>query len=255
MKTITQRTIWLTGASSGIGHALAIRLADMGNFVIVSARRKAVLESMEVARPNLIKALPMDVSDSLSLQRNREYLNEVTDQLDMVIMAAGIAEYEDDLSFDPSLYERVFDVNFHGIVNTLSLALPLLKKSEAKAHIVGISSLSVVVGLPRAEAYGASKAAMEYLLNALRTDLPPKHYDVTVVRPGFVSTPMTAQNDFPMPFELPVEQAVAAIVKGIARRKRQVSFPWQLNLLLKFASWFPSLWYKVLAPKMSRSKL
>ncbi|MBX2807074.1 MAG: SDR family NAD(P)-dependent oxidoreductase [Cellvibrionaceae bacterium] len=252
--TLKDKTIWLTGASSGIGEALALRLAAMGNYVIVSARRRDALHTLAAHHPRRIHPLPFDVSDASALPTVKQQLASVTDSLDMVIMAAGVAEYEDDLSFDASLYSRVLDTNFLGAVNTLALALPLLRQSQQRAHIVGISSLSVVLGFTRAEAYGASKAALEYLLNALRVDLSPRKFDVTIVRPGFVATPMTAQNDFPMPFTLSPEQAVDAIINGIVKRKRQCSFPRRLALLLKILSWFPNLWYR-LSPKTSRNIL
>ncbi|MBX2807188.1 MAG: SDR family NAD(P)-dependent oxidoreductase [Cellvibrionaceae bacterium] len=249
------KTIWLTGASSGIGEALALRLAQMGNYVIVSARRIEPLQALVARYPKCIYALPMDVSESSDLDAFKQQLQAATDCLDMVIMAAGVVEYENDLSFDGALYKRVLDTNFIGAVNTLSVALPLLMKSQQRAHIVGVSSLSVVLGFTRAEAYGASKAALEYFLNALRVDLSPRKFDVTIVRPGFVTTPMTAQNDFPMPFTLSVEEAVDAIIAGVARRKRQFSFPGRLTVLLKLLSWFPGLWYRILGPRMSRNRL
>lgn len=253
--SITGKTIWITGATSGIGQALAKRLATMGNFIIVSGRRNAELQKLVEEFPEKMQALPMDVGDSNALPQIRQKIAAISDSLDMLIIAAGTAEYEDNLTFDITMYRRVFDANFMGAVNTMSVALPLLHKAQQKAHIVGISSLSVLVPFPRAEAYGSSKAALEYFLNTLRSELPERKFDVTVIRPGFVSTPLTAKNDFPMPFEMPVQKAVDHIVKGIAKRKRQFSFPWTLTSILTFFSWLPALWYKVIAPKMKRNTL
>ena len=251
---LTNKTIWITGATSGMGRGLAIRLAKMGNFVIASSRRVEELSLLEQEYPSAIKGLPFDVADKQQLTKVKNELAAITDQLDMVIMSAGVADYEDDLSFHAELYEKVFSVNFFGAVNTMSLAMPLLKRAEGRAHIVGVSSLSVVAGLPRAQAYGASKAAFEYFLDSLRSDLPPKKYDVTIIRPGFVTTPMTAKNDFAMPFEIPADEAVDAMIAGMNKRARRFSFPWQLSGVLRLISWMPSIWYSYLAPKVSRHK-
>lgn len=253
--SITGKTIWLTGASSGIGKSLAKRLASMGNFVIVSSRRKAELDKLVDEYPEKMHALPLDVSNNDAVNSTQRALQEVCDHLDMVIIAAGTAEYEDNLAFDIAMYQRVYDANFFGAVNTVSIALPLLQKAQQKAHIVGISSLSVVVPFPRAEAYGSSKAALEYFLNTLRTELSDRKFDVTVVRPGFVTTPLTAKNDFPMPFEMPVEDAVDCIIEGVAKKKRQFSFPWTLTSILTLFSWIPWVWYKFITPKMKRNSL
>lgn len=255
MNNLTAKTIWLTGASSGIGNALAIRLAEMGNFVIVSARRKELLQELALRFPKQIHVLPMDVSDTQQRATIINQLKVITDSIDTLIMAAGVAEYEDDLTFNSDIYQRSFDVNFMGVVNAVAIALPFLKCAQQKAHIVGISSLSVVVGMPRAEAYGASKAAMEYFLNALRVDLSPRKFDVTIVRPGFVTTPMTAQNDFPMPFEMPPNEACERIIKGLADRPRLLSFPYRLTGVLHVMSFLSGVWYKYLGPKMSRNRL
>jgi len=254
-KSITGKTIWLTGATSGIGQALAKRLATMGNFVIISGRRESELQKLVNEFPKKMHALPMDVSDSRSLGAIKQQLEGISDAIDMLVIAAGTAEYEDDLGFEVGMYQRVFDANYFGAVNTLHIALPLLHKAQQKAHIVGISSLSVLVPFPRAQAYGASKIALEYLLNSLRSELPLRKFDVTVVRPGFVTTPLTAKNDFPMPFEMPVEDAVDCIIKGVAKKKRQFSFPWTLTSILTLFSWMPGIWYKFIAPRMKRNTL
>lgn len=255
MPSITGKTIWVTGATSGIGQALAKRLASMGNFVIISGRRESELEKLLDQFPKKMHALPLDVSDRGAVSLAQQQLLQICDNLDMLVIAAGTAEYEDNLAFDIDMYQRVYDANFFGAVNTVSIALPLLRQAQQKAHIVGISSLSVVVPFPRAEAYGSSKAALEYLLNTLRTELPVRKFDVTVVRPGFVTTPLTAKNDFPMPFEMPVEAAVDCIIQGIAKRKRQFSFPWTLSTILTLFSWIPWVWYKLITPKMKRNSL
>jgi short-subunit dehydrogenase len=252
MTTITDKTIWIVGASSGIGRSLALRLAEAGNFVIASARSEDKLYALQQTNPQRIASVPVDVSnigDGLDLTRR---LQAITDSIDIVVIAAGRVEYEDKLSLDVAMYRRVFDANFFGTVNTLAIAKPFLEAAQQKAYIVGISSLSMMIGFSRAEAYGASKAAVDYFLHALLIDLPQRKFDVSIVRPGFVETPMTSVNDFPMPFMMSADEAAKRILRGMERRQRLIVFPWRLQFILKILSWFPSLWYRYLGPKTSR---
>ena len=116
--------------------------------------------------------------------------------------------------------------------------------SDRRGQIVGIASLSAVVGFPRAEAYGSSKAAVNYLLESLRLDLFNESIDVTIVNPGFVETPMIGNNDFPMPFIISANKAAEKIIAGIEARKFKVQFPKRLYSILALAAVFPSLWYR-----------
>lgn len=252
MDKIKGKTIWLTGASSGIGSELAKLLAKSGNTVIISARSEDKLDELASQYPENLIVVPADIADFEQKEAIRSKLSQHTDHLDTLIMAAGVAEYEDDLSFNMDMYQKVISVNLLGAINTVGIALPLLKKASQKAHIVGISSLSTRVGFPRAEAYGTSKAGLEYFLQSLTTDLNPRKFDVTTIRPGFVKTPMTDKNDFPMPFMLSAGDAAERIYKGISKRPRIFSFPKRLSLLLWVLSRVPSFWYRYLGPKLSR---
>jgi short-subunit dehydrogenase len=127
--------------------------------------------------------------------------------------------------------------------------LPLLRKG-IKPHLVGVGSSAAYVPLPRAEAYGASKAAITYLIDTLRIDLRREGIDVSLVSPGFVKTPLTDRNDFPMPFRVTVQQASAAIRRGIARRRAEVHFPRRFTLPLKFLAWLPRTLWSRLAQSM-----
>ena len=256
---IENKTIWITGASSGIGSELAVQLAEMGNTVVVSARgleKLEVLEQLSSPMSGSIKALAYDVTQDQETENTRARLEGVVNHLDIVIICAGRCEYVDDAELEIDLFRRVYDVNVFGAVNSARVALPLLQKTrattEGKPQIVAIASLSAVTGLPRAEAYGSSKAAMIYLFNTLRLDLQ-KRIDVTIVNPGFVATEMTKQNDFPMPFMMQPEEAAQCIIKGVAKRRLTVNFPLRLWLSLKLPSLIPSLWYRWIGPKLVRS--
>jgi short-subunit dehydrogenase len=254
-KSIRNKTIWITGASSGIGYELAVKLAEQGNFVIASARNQDKLTRLVEKFPQRITALPADVSQASERQSLSQRIGDITDTIDIVIMCAGVVSYEDDLSFSDEMYQRVFATNFFGLVNTLAVAKPYLEKSRQRAYVVGVSSMSMMLAFPRAQAYGASKAAADYFLHTLCIDLPKRKYDVSVVRPGFIETPMTAENDFPMPFIISAEKAAERIIKGMEKRQRLIMFPGRLGWLIRVISWLPSLWFGVLGPKSSRNQL
>ena len=258
---IENKTIWITGASTGIGATLALQLAATGNTVIASARSADQLQGLAArAKDYSGKILPFVCDVTLDEQTAgfRSQLLELTDHLDILIICAGRCEYIDDAELDVALFRRVYDVNVFGAVNAASVALPLLeeaaqKNQTGKPQIVAVASLSAVTGLPRAEAYGSSKAAMIYLFNTLRLDLQ-KRIDVTIVNPGFVETPMTRQNDFPMPFIMQPSAAAERIIKGIEKRKLTLNFPLRLWLSLKIPSLIPSVWYRYLGPKLARTE-
>jgi len=240
MKTrLKDRWIWITGASSGIGESLAIELMQ-DNRLILSARNAEKLRTIQQKSPENIWILPVDVTDEEQTQNLQSALGEITSQLDTIILNAGDCEYIDLPEFDAEKIQRMSDVNYVGTARCISASLPLLRKSRKQPHIVGVSSASVFFGLPRAEAYGSSKVALEYLLQSLRVDLFRYGVDVSIVYPGFVDTPLTEKNDFPMPFIIDSRSAAKRIVKGIKKRKHSISFPWALIASLKFLRLLPT---------------
>jgi len=152
------------------------------------------------------------------------------------------------------MLKRVMDVNYFGAVNTLAVALPLLRKApNHQAHVVAMGSLASVVPFTRAQAYGASKAALRYFFDSLRIDLADENISVTVVQPGFVDTPLTAQNNFSMPFMLSVQKAAAIIINRLEKKPRTVRFPRRLAWLLLLAAHVPGVWQRM-ASKGARTR-
>ena len=254
---ISGKVVWLTGASSGIGFALAEALLLAGNQVIASARNTESLERLAASYPNTLSVLACDVSDEKSVASAHKKLEAMVDMLDLVILNAGTCEYVDLPKFDADLFRRVFATNIQGVVNCIALALPFLtrkapSKSKHKPHLVAVSSLSSLLPFPRAEAYGASKAALDYLMATLRIDLQGQ-VDVTVVQPGFVKTPLTAKNDFAMPGLIDCERAVAEIIWAIDKRKKMHRFPRRLAWPLLWLRAAGSFWESVIAPKLVRN--
>ncbi|MDH3218000.1 MAG: SDR family NAD(P)-dependent oxidoreductase [Gammaproteobacteria bacterium] len=243
------KMIWITGASSGLGRSLAIALAARGNRVIASARGADELEKLVALNAN-ITALPCDITDVGSLEAAGARMAGITPHLDQVILNAGSCEYLDFPDPDWLAIRRVMEINFFGTVNCVRLALPLLRKSPGgRPHIVGVASQVTAAPFPRAEAYGASKAALQYFFDSLRIDLASENIDVTVVNPGFVDTPLTRKNDFPMPFLMDVDEAASRIVKNIEARPRSYSFPLRLSAMLFVSKLMPGLWQKMVAPE------
>ena len=240
--------IWITGASSGIGRQLALQYANAGNHVFVSARsRDKLLSLAETAAVGAISVVPCDITDSMSMQNAAKKIQAEVGYLDKVIINAGTCEYFSVQKPDWQMAARVMDVNFHGAVNTLATALPLLRAApnNNSAHIVVVASLASVVPFSRAQAYGASKAALKYFFESMRVDLHVENIAVTVVQPGFVATPLTAQNDFPMPFMISVEKAASIIIRRLTSKPRLIRFPRRLAWLLLLMAHLPWLWHQI----------
>jgi short-subunit dehydrogenase len=245
MSTVTKEVIWITGASSGIGKSIALKLAQQGNRVIISARNKQALDDLAQSNENLIP-LVFDVTDNANTDSIREQIQTYTPYLDRVILNAGSCEYLEPDNIDWSMMQRIMTTNYFGAVNTLAAAMPLLQSAPSgNPHIIGVASLVTVAAFPKAGAYGASKAAMQYLLDSLREDLKPQNINVTVINPGFIETPLTNKNNFSMPFIISADEAGERIVKAIVNKPRQYDFPKRMKWTMKIVSSIPWVWNKV----------
>jgi len=243
---------WVTGAGSGIGHALTVRLAQNGHRVYASARNQSTLQTLARQFPNVVP-LPVDVRDRGAMLKLFSSLPQPPPRLDGVILSAGICDYTDLPDLGVDAITNQIQTNFLGVVHACEVALPLLEAatSTLRPQLIGIGSLSSWAGFPRAEGYGASKAAMAYFLDSLRCDIQQR-IQVTLVYPGFVTTRLTAGNDFPMPFEWPLERAADHVYARLWRERRQITFPWQLHSLLRLAHLLPGLWYNYVVPRLTR---
>lgn len=249
---ISNETIWITGASSGIGYAIAKSLALAGNRIIASGRNSKALDQLSSESNNIVPMicdLVLDSQESIS-----KSLSNLTSHLDRIVLSAGDCQYLDINSSDWSCTQRIMEINFHGAVRAIQASLPLLEKSTnghiPNGHIVAVSSMASMAPFTQAEAYGASKAALSYFLTALRIDLKPKNIDVTDIMPGFIDTPLTQKNDFSMPFLLSPDEASKRIIKAIEQRKLIAIFPKRLYFLFKLLTFFPKTWIKKNSPKI-----
>ncbi len=233
----------VTGASSGIGAAIAVELGRRGAHVGLVARRPEQLD--EVARA--IEAAggraarePADVCDFEALSQAVGRLEERLGPVYGLVANAGVGDPTTGGILRPERERRLFDVNVMGVVNSLAAVQPgLLERGEG--FLAAVSSLAAWRGLPDSAAYSASKAAVTALMESLRLDLARRGVSVTTIHPGFVKTPMTDKNRFPMPFLMPVEAAARVVVDGLERRRAQIDFPWQLAFIMRAVRRMP-LW-------------
>lgn len=250
-RNLQGRRVWLTGASYGIGRALALELARRGCRLGLSARSRDALEELARECGNESFALPLDATDREANARAADEILRRFGGLDIALFNAGSCEYVDVKRFDSSLFERMMRINFLGVIYGIEAALPMLRHSP-EPQIVGMSSAAAYRGLPRAEAYGASKAAVRHMLQALRLDLAPMNIPVTIVCPGFVRTPLTDKNDFEMPMIVEANWAARKIADGVARYEHEIHFPKLFTGFLKCLGMLPSPLYSRLAGKLVR---
>ncbi len=233
------RTVWLVGASTGIGRATAHALHEKGATVVVSARSEGALQAFVQAHPDS-QARVADVTDAVSLRDAAQGIVDQHGSLDLVMFCAGV--YTPMRATDFNLEKAVWhqQVNYVGALNLLDAVLPHLLRQRA-GHLSLVSSVAGYRGLPKALAYGPTKAALIHLAETLYLDLSPMDIGVSVINPGFVATPLTASNEFHMPALLSPEEAAQAILKGWARGHFEIDFP------RRFTGWLKAL--RLLSPR------
>ncbi|WP_421846461.1 SDR family NAD(P)-dependent oxidoreductase [Marinomonas sp.] len=246
-QAVNQKVVWITGASSGIGLALTKRYLEDGWRVLASARTSGELDGLMEAFDSLT-FVPFDMTDDSQIDAIHNILSSYSAHLDCAVLNAGTCEYLDINEPNWKMMDRIMSVNFFGLVNSVEVCLPLLKKAP-RPHLVGVSSQAVQAAFPQAEAYGASKAAIRYFLSSLRMDLKQFNVDVTCLLPGFVDTPLTQKNTFDMPFLMSPEDAAKRMFEALASRPYEFAFPKRLTAMLWVGRHFPKLWLSKLAPK------
>ena len=233
--------VLITGATSGIGEALVKQYQEANHKVIACGRNAEKLAYYE--EHQLVTPLRFDITDAMAVNR----ASESVDELDILILNAGDCEYIDDAQhFDGELFARIINTNLTSMGYVLSALLPKLKRG---GQLVFVSSSVTLLPLSRAQAYGASKAGLDYLANTLRIDLAKQGIGVTLVHPGFIKTPLTDKNTFAMPFIISAEQAALRIFNGVSAQKNYLQFPRKLTYLLRFLAFFPQSWMKLLASR------
>lgn len=231
------KRVWLVGASSGIGAALARELARLGARVALSARSIDKLRALDIGGALL---LPCDATDTASLASARASLLAAWRGVDLVIYLAGDYVPMRAVDFDLAVAEKVVTVNFNGGMRLAATVLPDL---QAGGGIAFVASVAGYRGLPKALAYGPGKAALIHFAECLFLDLHPQGIGVWVINPGFVDTRLTAQNDFTMPALMTPEAAATAAVDALKTGKFEIHFPKRFTRMLKLFSLLPYRWY------------
>lgn len=234
-------TAWVTGASTGIGRELALRLTAEGVRVAVSARSSAVLEELALGAQTIMP-VPLDVTQKSEVAEAHRRVAEAFGDIDLAILNAGIWQPMKASEYDAQKAMQSMEVNYLGIANVLEPLIPAMIK-RGRGHIALVASVAGYRGLPMAAAYAPSKAAVISLAEVLRLELSRHGIIVSVVNPGFVETPMTAVNQFPMPFKLQAGDAADRILRGLERGRFEIAFPWQLVTMLKALRGMPNWLY------------
>ncbi len=235
--------VFITGASSGIGEALAEHYASEGACLGLLGRRTAALEALAARLPTETLVLTADVADADAMGEAAERFMGRFGLPDIVIACAGVSagtltEYRE----DGPAFERILHTNVLGMVHTFQ---PFLRgmRERGTGRLVGMASVAGVRGLPGAGAYSASKAAARRYLESLRVELHGSGVRVVTLSPGYIDTPMTRINPYPMPFLMPADIAAARMAWAIAKGRRHAVVPWQMGLVAQLLNWLPDAIY------------
>ena len=234
------RSVWLIGASSGIGLATAKALHAAGARVVVSARNAELLQQFVDAHPGA-QAVVLDVADTAAIATAARYV-KTQQGLDVVMYCAGYYQAMRAAEFSLTEMLRHLDINYTGALRVLDAVLPELLPQQ-RGHISFISSVAGFRGLPRSMAYGPTKAALINLAEALYYDVSPHGIGVSLINPGFVETPLVANNDFPMPALITPEKAAAEILSGWRKGQFHIHFPKRFTRMLLLMRLLPYRWY------------
>jgi NAD(P)-dependent dehydrogenase (short-subunit alcohol dehydrogenase family) len=238
------QVVWLVGASTGIGRALAEQLHGEGAQVVVSARNSASLAAFEQRFPGSL-GLPLDATDRTAMQAAMHRILALYGRLDLSMYCAGHYKAQRADAFDLDEMLKHQSINFVGALHLLDVALPVFTQ-QRQGHLSLVSSVAGFRGLPQGLAYGPTKAALINLAETLYVDMQPLGVGVSLVNPGFVETPLTAQNKFKMPALISTQEAAAAILKGWAKGQFEIHFPKRFTWWMKALRHLPyTLYFKV----------
>lgn len=247
------KVVLITGASSGIGQAMALELARRGARLGLLARRADLLEEIagEVgAAGGRALALPADVRDAEAVRRSAEHLRAEFGPVDVLVANAGVGATTDAKELRAEDVAEVININLLGAINSALAVVPQMI-ARGQGQLVAISSLAAYRGLPKSGAYCASKAALSAFFESLRLDLRGTGVDVTIIHPGFIKTPLTSGRHSKMPYLMELQDATRKIIHAIEARKKSYAFPWQLAGVLRFSRLMPLSLYDRIALRNS----
>lgn len=246
-KPLPWKTAWITGASTGIGRDIALRLAAAGVKVAASARS---VEKLQELVPGVL-VLPLDVTDPTACRAAVDRIESELGPIDLAVLGAGTYTPVAIDELDPARFAHMMDTNYMGVVNCLAALAPGMI-ARRSGHVSWIASVAGYMGLPKAAAYGPTKAALINLAESLYPEMRQKGVSVSVINPGFVETPLTSQNDFKMPFLMKPEDAARRTIEGLAAGRFEVAYPRRFVAILKCVRLLP---YPLFFWLMSRAVL
>ena len=247
-----KKIIWITGASSGIGKALSIKFAENGWIVAASARRENLLNELKQINQN-IYPFPLDVTEIENCKTVAKKILEQFKNIDICVFGTGMHDPKSEKTFNLKKIREIMEVNYFGTMNSINSIYEYFSEKKS-GQISIISSVAGYRGLPAAGAYCASKAALTSFAESLNFDMLKKNVRVSLISPGFIKTPMTDQNDFPMPMIKSPEFAANEIYKGLTIKKTfEIHFPKAFTYFLKFLQILPSsIYFKLVAKGMKK---
>lgn len=240
--------VWITGASSGLGENVARMLAAAGCKVSITARSQDKLAAIAADNAN-IASYPGDVTDAEQMKALAAQMEDERGSIDLALFCAGAWFRSSVTELNVENYAKTFDVNVMGVINALDAVLPRMLE-RGSGHIAWVSSVAGYGGLPMSASYGGTKSALITMAESMKPELDSKGIDLSVINPGFVKTPMTAKNDFPMPFLMEPEDAARKMIDGLKARKFEIAFPWQLVWILKILNHLPYWLYFAFTRRM-----
>ena len=245
------KTIWITGASSGIGKSLALKFANEGWQVAASARREDLLNQLSESNQN-ISPFPLDVTNRENCEKIFEKIKNKFKNIDTCFFSTGTWDPKKEKEIDIDQMKKVMEVNFFGTLNCIK-AVEMYFKEKKNGNISIVSSIAGYRGLPNSTGYGASKAALNNLAESLYFDFGRYNVRVSLISPGFIKTPMTDKNQFKMPFLKTPEFAAEKIYNGLINGSSfEIDFPKELTLILKFLKILPDSVYFKLIRKLTK---
>ncbi len=244
---MNKKTIWITGASSGIGEASARKFAKEGWKVIISARRVELLEKLSTDEN--IFSYPLDVTDSVKAKEVFKKIIEDHGQVDLCVFSSGTYERKSEKELDVQNIRHVIEVNFLGVINCVS-AVEKYYKDKNNGHIAVVSSPVGYRGLPKSSGYTPSKAALNNFTQGIYFDFKKFNVKVSLITPGFIKTALTDKNEFKMPFLKSTDYAAEEIYNGLVKKNSfEIIFPLPIKIIYKLIQILPNKLYNYLISK------
>tara|TARA_Y100000590_G_scaffold251154_1_gene282049 strand:+ start:701 stop:1456 length:756 start_codon:yes stop_codon:yes gene_type:complete len=246
------KNVWITGASSGIGKALAVKFASEGWQVAASARRENLLEDLNKQNPN-IYSFPLDVKNQLETKNIFQNVLKKLKSVDISVFCTGMHDPDAEKKLDAEKIREIMETNFFGTLNCITAVNDYFREKKS-GHISIVSSVAGYRGLPAASGYCASKSALSSLAESLYFDFKRYNVRVSLVSPGFIKTPMTDKNKFPMPMIKSPEFAAEKMFIGLTKKNSfEIHFPIAFTLLMKLLKIMPNWLYFFLVKKGMKS--